>query len=293
MSADPAARSKIARMEDLGNAFGWYLDHTLIHWIFLAYGVLFLVERLFGRRQRAATRDMIYNCVYLVGLLTLYIYLRPFSADIATFMSRHLGGPHFDFTFGAANGVAGNIAAHIIYLFIYDFFYYWHHRLQHAIPAFWITHKIHHMDENMGVTTAYKHHWTDDAARTVTILFPMALLFKLEPATIFWVHYAFAWQGILIHTNVKLGFGPLRFVITSPSLHRVHHSPLLEHRHCNFAAVFPALDLMFGSYVAPPKQTLPTGLNTGEQIYSMWWGWMYPFRDWYRMLVKRSAPGTS
>jgi sterol desaturase/sphingolipid hydroxylase (fatty acid hydroxylase superfamily) len=178
----------------------------------------------------------------------------------------------------------------VLFLFVYDFFYYWHHRLQHAVPAFWITHKIHHMDHNLGVTTAYKHHWTDEAARTATILFPMALIFQLEPVTIFWVHYVFAWQGMLIHANLNFGFGPLRHIITGPTLHRIHHSPLPEHRHCNFAAMFPIFDILFGTYVPAPKETLPTGLDTGEQITSMWWGWMYPFRDWTRMVRDRLRP---
>ena len=37
-------------MDTLHKAFDWYLAHTLIQWIFLAYGVLFIIERLFGRR---------------------------------------------------------------------------------------------------------------------------------------------------------------------------------------------------------------------------------------------------
>jgi sterol desaturase/sphingolipid hydroxylase (fatty acid hydroxylase superfamily) len=271
--------------QSLHDAFTWYLDHTLVHWIFLAYAVLLGVELAVGRPQRAAWRDVGYNCIYLLTLLVAYAFSRPFAGNLAKSLSAHLGGPVFDLTFDAKGAVLPLIGAQLIFLFIYDFFYYWHHRLQHAVPAFWMTHKIHHMDENMGVTTAYKHHWSDDAARTVTILIPMALLFKLEPVTIFWIAYAAAWQGLLIHTNVPWTFGPLRYVITGPAVHRIHHSYAPEHRHCNFAAVFPVFDVMFGTYVDPPKQTLPTGLDTHEQIHSLWWGWMYPLREWYAMLT--------
>jgi sterol desaturase/sphingolipid hydroxylase (fatty acid hydroxylase superfamily) len=274
-------------MDKLHKAFNWYLDHTLIHWIFLAYGVLFVAEIAIGRRKRAPMREVVYNCVYLVLLLTLYTYLRPLSSHIANFAARHLGGPYLDLSFDTKGAILLAIAAKALFVFVYDFFYYWHHRMQHALPAFWLTHKIHHSDENMGVSTAYKHHWTDDAARTATVLFPMALLFKFGPVTVFWVHYVFAWQGMLIHSNLPFGFGPFKYLVTGPTLHRIHHSPLPEHRHCNFAAVFPVLDLMFGTYVEPPRQTLPTGLDTGEKFTSMWWGWMYPFRDWYRMLADK------
>jgi len=274
-------------MDAVHNVFSWYLDHTYVHWILLAYGVLILVEFAIGRPARPKPREMIYNCVYLVILLSLYIYLRPFFARTANSWADLLGGPYFDVTFKAQGALLPIIVAEFMYLFIYDFFYYWHHRLQHAVPAFWITHKIHHMDHNMGVTTSYKHHWTDEAARTATILFPMALLFRLEPVTIFIVHYVASWQGLLIHSNVTWDFGPFRYLITGPALHRVHHSPLPQHQHCNFAAVFSILDVVFGTYVAPPKHTtLATGIDTGEQITSMWWGWMYPFRDWYRMARK-------
>jgi sterol desaturase/sphingolipid hydroxylase (fatty acid hydroxylase superfamily) len=274
-------------MDTLHKAFDWYLDHTVIQWIFLAYGVLFIIERLFGRRNRATTREVVYNCIYLVLLLSLFTVLRPFAAKVASGAADHLGGPFLDFRFDTKETLPLIIAAEVLFLFIYDFFYYWHHRMQHAVPAFWVTHKIHHMDPNLGVTTSYKHHWTDEAARTATILFPMALIFQLEPVTIFWVHYVAAWQGMLIHSNIPLGFGPFQRVITGPRLHRIHHSPLPEHRDCNFAAMFPIFDIIFGTYVPATKETYPTGLDTGEQITSMWWGWMYPFREWYRMIKER------
>src|SRR3954467_946689 len=108
-------------MDTLHKAFDWYLAHTAIQWIFLAYGVVFIIERLFGRRNRPTAREMIYNCIYVVGLLTVYAFLRPFAAKAAGGLAAHLGGPFLDLRLSAQTSLALMIAAEALFLFIYDF----------------------------------------------------------------------------------------------------------------------------------------------------------------------------
>jgi sterol desaturase/sphingolipid hydroxylase (fatty acid hydroxylase superfamily) len=62
------------------------------------------------------------------------------------------------------------------------------------------------------------------------------------------------WQSVLIHSNVRLRFGPLRFLLASPEFHHWHHSNDREARDKNFAGQLPFLDALFGSLHMPRGQ---------------------------------------
>ena len=65
------------------------------------------------------------------------------------------------------------------------------------------------------------------------------------------------WQSVLIHSNVRVGFGPLRFLFVSPEFHHWHHSNHREARDRNFAGQLSFLDALFGSFHLPRGQ-IPT-----------------------------------
>jgi sterol desaturase/sphingolipid hydroxylase (fatty acid hydroxylase superfamily) len=149
-----------------------------------------------------------------------------FLASVANDVAAFAGGPWIDLTLPSGWGIWGQVPAILIITFVHDGFYYWHHRLQHRSLSAWATHRLHHLDEDMGVTTGYKHHWTDDALRTVTMFLPIGLLFKFEPVTLWWLSFLFSFHQLFLHANINLSFGKLDYVIMSPALHRVHHSQL-------------------------------------------------------------------
>src|SRR5258706_11414517 len=62
------------------------------------------------------------------------------------------------------------------------------------------------------------------------------------------------WQSVLIHSNVRVGFGPLRFLFVSPEFHHWHHSDHREARDRNFAGQLSFLDALFGSFHLPRGQ---------------------------------------
>lgn len=69
-----------------------------------------------------------------------------------------------------------NLALPLAPFLIFDFFYYWHHRLQHMLPALWAQHKLHHTEESLCCLTNLRHHWLEDGIRAFTITIPMAML---------------------------------------------------------------------------------------------------------------------
>jgi sterol desaturase/sphingolipid hydroxylase (fatty acid hydroxylase superfamily) len=65
----------------------------------------------------------------------------------------------------------------------------------------------------------------------------------LGPVTI--AHSAF------VHANLDWTFGPFKYAIATPVFHRWHHTAAERGGEKNFAATFPVLDLIFGTFYMP------------------------------------------
>lgn len=166
-------------------------------------------------------------------------------------------------------------------LLVIDFGYYWFHRLQHAWPALWEQHKLHHSDAHLSVATSYRHHWLEDALRAFIVTLPMGLVFNFTPVQIAWLAYVVPQFGHFIHANLRIGFGPLSPLLVSPQLHRIHHSIEPGHRDKNFAAFFPLWDIVFGTYYRPARGEFPETGVPGEASAVTWREMLVgPFSAW-------------
>jgi sterol desaturase/sphingolipid hydroxylase (fatty acid hydroxylase superfamily) len=153
----------------------------------------------------------------------------------------------------------------IIALFIVDFIVYWIHRSQHHFSLMWRTHAWHHSIEQMywfaGFRTSFFHSLLNNIPQ---VIIPVTL-FQLTPAEA-GIGYSI---GIFIqfieHTNCRLSFGPLNWLLVTPDYHRIHHSATL-HRGKNLAGTFRIWDMMFGTYVDPAKVKEDYPLGLGEPV---------------------------
>lgn len=146
-----------------------------------------------------------------------------------------------------------------------DFTIYWIHRSQHRYRLMWRTHAWHHSIEEMywfaGFRTSFLHSLLNNIPQVVI---PVTI-FQLSPAEA-GIGYSF---GIFIqfveHTNWKLSFGPLNWLLVTPDYHRIHHAAKL-HRGKNLAGIFRIWDKMFGTYVDPNKVPLDFELGLGKSV---------------------------
>jgi sterol desaturase/sphingolipid hydroxylase (fatty acid hydroxylase superfamily) len=138
-------------------------------------------------------------------------------------------------------------------ILISDLGFYWIHRMFHAVPWLWRFHAIHHSIEELDWLAASRVHPVDQILTKGVSLVPVFALGFSE-----WVIGAYAllyqWQSVLIHSNVRIGFGPLRFLFASPEFHHWHHSNHREARDRNFAGQLSFLDALFGSLHLPRGQ---------------------------------------
>ena len=171
-------------------------------------------------------------------------------------------------TFGLLSYLGGSLLVKIILgAIILDFIIYWQHRMFHVVPFFWRLHRVHHTDTEFDVTTALRFHTIEiiisyfiKAAIVITIAVPV------EAVIIFEVILNFC--AMFNHGNYKLPSfleKYVRLIIVTPSMHRVHHSVIVNETNSNYGFCLSLWDRLFGSYIDEPKnspQTMPIGIES-------------------------------
>ena len=69
-----------------------------------------------------------------------------------------------------------------------------------------------------------------------------------------------------MHANLDWTLGPFKYVIAGPVFHRWHHTAADRGGEKNFAATFPVLDLMFGTFYMPAGE-LPDHYGIAEREF--------------------------
>lgn len=229
-------------------------------WMLLLTFVFFLLESWRPATPMATLRDRLPNFAYLVLALPAILLLSTSFGPVYQHLIEAADGglvAHFNV---ASDTFIGTMLFALAYALVWDFWQYGVHRLQHASPFLWQTHRFHHSDEAVNATTQGRHHFLSHLLNLI-LFAPMLLLFgALSPHALAGVILFRVW-GFVNHANVRIGFGPLTSVIAGPQWHRIHHSIRAEHRDKNFATFFPFIDRMFGTYHSPAHNEYPaTGI---------------------------------
>jgi sterol desaturase/sphingolipid hydroxylase (fatty acid hydroxylase superfamily) len=162
-------------------------------------------------------------------------------------------------------------------ILIADIGFYWAHRMFHSVPSLWKFHVIHHSIEELDWLAAHRVHPIDQTFTKAASFIPIfALGFSEAAIGLFAV--IFYWHALLIHANVRIGIGPLQWLICSPRFHHWHHSNDLEARNKNFAGQLSFLDLLFGTIYLPSRRK-PGNYGTDELV-PLWYAdqLLDPFR---------------
>ncbi len=284
-------------MKDAWHAFLAALPVTRPYLLLLAVIAGFMVaERLLPAERNQPIRNRIltgeFTLLYLlvtplVIVLPVYLAAKITSATGGSLLTINLdqvrtGSPPLD-------GVLHYILLPVLPFVVFDFFYYWHHRLQHTLPALWEQHKLHHMDESLYCLSSGRHHWLEEAIRGFTITIPMTFLIALGAVQGAMIVFVIGQWAIFIHANVRLPLGPFTPVLTGPQLHRIHHSREIRHADKNFAAFLPLWDILFGTYCRPlPGEWPATGLTNRERVSDFWAGVALPFHAWVPAMLAHS-----
>jgi len=145
-----------------------------------------------------------------------------------------------------------------------DFILYWTHRYFHG-ARMWKYHAVHHSSEELEWISAARFHPVNlflgsvlaDVAMLLAGISPNVLVL-IGPFTI--AHSAF------VHANLDWTLGPFKYVLAGPVFHRWHHTAPSRGGEKNFAATFPILDVLFGTFYMPAGE-LPDRYGIEEREF--------------------------
>jgi len=167
-----------------------------------------------------------------------------------------------------------------------DLLIYGQHVLFHHLPLLWRLHQVHHADRDFDVTTGLRFHPLEIFLSMGIKIGAIALL-GAPPVAVLIFEVLLNATAMFNHGNVSLppwSDRPLRWIIVTPDMHRVHHSVISEETNSNYGFNLPWWDYLFHTYRATPSQgygAMTIGLEayqTTEQVAQLPWMLLLPFR---------------
>lgn len=156
----------------------------------------------------------------------------------------------------------------IIGFLLLDCAIYWQHRLFHRIPLLWRIHRMHHADTDFDTTTGLRFH-PIEIVLSMLIKIGVVALFGIAPTTVLIFEIVLNATSLFNHGNVALPRRlekPIRALIVTQEMHRIHHSQLQPETDSNFSFNLSLWDRLFGSYTADPRKG-SDGIDIGLQEY--------------------------
>lgn len=172
-------------------------------------------------------------------------------------------------------------------MFVIADFIQWNvHRMLHRFPWLWEFHKVHHSVEEMGFAAHLRYHWMETIIYKSIQYIPFAMIgFGL--ADFFVLHIFTIAIGHLNHANIKLTYGPFKYILNNPVMHTWHHAKTIpEGSHgVNYGITLSLWDYLFGTaYIPNSGKDEPLGFNKIEEFPQTFWSQInYP---WSRKKLK-------
>ena len=273
----------MARLSD----FLWpYL--SLVGSVFALTIVFYILEELFPAESQQPASGRLFNTAYYIFLVLWLLVLQIVFAPVFSFALIKAGGGLLPRFMSAPRGVLAQIGFALAFAFVWDLWQYWVHRLQHAWPLFWETHKFHHSETALNATAQARHHMLHYVLNTALYL-PLVLFWGGLTPHFLATFMMFRLWGFVNHANARLNLGFLTPVVAGPQWHRIHHSIIPEHFDKNFATFFPFIDILFGTYYRPRKdEHPPTGLPARDYSSNLSEATVAPFINLYKFAVIRT-----
>jgi sterol desaturase/sphingolipid hydroxylase (fatty acid hydroxylase superfamily) len=154
----------------------------------------------------------------------------------------------------------GSGVAVIAGVLLLDMTDYWRHRVSHRWPPLWRLHRLHHTDPRIDITTALRSHPIEQLLRPLFVI-GAVVVFGIPPLAV--LIYPLLGLPVLLfqHANVRLPpwlDRALVWLVSTPSMHLVHHSRRIAETDSNYATGLTLWDRLFGTF---SPSTSPHGIG--------------------------------
>jgi sterol desaturase/sphingolipid hydroxylase (fatty acid hydroxylase superfamily) len=137
---------------------------------------------------------------------------------------------------------------------IVDFFRYWLHRASHRFTVLWRLHEVHHSPEILYVLNVGRFHPLEKVLHFAIDTVPFLFL-GVTPQVIAGYFLLYSVNGFFQHSNLRLRYGWLNYLVGSAETHRWHHARDPKTAACNFGNTTILWDLLFGTWYLPANRT--------------------------------------
>lgn len=161
-----------------------------------------------------------------------------------------------------------------IFFLVLDFVQWFTHILLHRYAFLWKFHQIHHSVKEMGFAAHLRYHWMENVFYKPLKTFGVMILGGFEPEQAYVVHFFAIAIGHLNHSNIKITWGPLKYLLNNPVMHLYHHAhDLPEGKYgVNFGISLSLWDYIFKTnYIPEDSGTIVLGFKGDEKIPRSFW----------------------
>ncbi len=252
-----------------------------LDWLILAFlGSAFIfmsLEKLFPKyKDQVILRhewglDLFYFCFNHLMISAILIYA-----------NYHVS--HFDWVVSASVQSAIQstpVFLQVIIILAADFVLYWEHRLYHMTPVLWPIHAVHHSVKNLDWLAGSRGHFFQVFTERAMVMLPLYLLGADKAALNIYVTFA-ALQAVLIHSNLGIPFGFLKYIFVTPQFHHWHHSSEKPAIDTNFSAHTVIFDRLFKTYHMP-NEHWPAHYGVNDKMPGSYLGQLiYPLSNFFK-----------
>ena len=163
----------------------------------------------------------------------------------------------------------------LLFFVVLDFVQWFTHVLLHRYPVLWEFHKVHHSVKEMGFAAHLRFHWMENILYKPLKTLGVMVLGGFEPEQAYIVHFAAIAIGHFNHANIKLTYGPLKYILNNPVMHLYHHAytiPKGSHG-VNFGISLSIWDYIFRTnYIPESGGQIQLGFPGDEALPKGFWG---------------------
>ncbi|WP_375252281.1 sterol desaturase family protein [Dokdonia donghaensis] len=157
----------------------------------------------------------------------------------------------------------------LVFFIVLDFVQWFTHTLLHKYPFFWKYHKVHHSVKEMGFAAHLRYHWMENILYKPLKTFGVMILFGFEPTQAYIVHFIAIAIGHINHANIKITWGPLKYIFNNPVMHLYHHAYTIPEGTygVNFGISLSVWDYIFKTdYIPEDSGTIELGFP-GDEVF--------------------------
>ncbi|MGJ8736034.1 sterol desaturase family protein [Zobellia laminariae] len=167
----------------------------------------------------------------------------------------------------------------LVFFVLLDFVQWFTHMLLHRYAFLWEFHKVHHSVKEMGFAAHMRYHWMENLFYKPLKTFAVMVLGGFEPEQAYIVHFFAIAIGHLNHSNIKLTWGPLKYIFNNPVMHLYHHAyelPEGKKNGVNYGISLSLWDYIFKTdYIPEDSGLVPLGYEGDDEMPTGFFGQLF------------------